>query len=155
MKTHFKSLILLILSTSHSWSGVYTIQLEASKAPDLADYQSLTMYGKPYNLPAENGVIRTRLGTFTDKNVALDTLDKIHAAGYTDAFLTNKHSTLQTRTADLTFDDTYPDETFDLTKIKGWDRLTIKQQANVVFLDGRLHIKNSDTFTPLESILQP
>jgi hypothetical protein len=44
-------------------------------------------------------------------------------------------------------------ENFDVRTLKEWKLLTKEQQANLVYLDGKLHVKNGNDFIPLEEII--
>ena len=119
----------------------YTIQLEASKSPDLTRYAHLGEYGNLYKVNAGKGFVRIRLGPYVNKHVSLDMLDKVQAAGHADAFITNYLGDGSGKRNDI--------ENFDVRTLKEWKLLTPEQQTNLVYLDGALHVKNGSDFTPL------
>ena len=155
-----KTLLLLTLVSSSafvavpSWANQYAVQLEASKSPDLNRYKDLGVHGNLYTVAADKGYTRTRLGPFENKNKALAVLYKVRASGYSDAFIAKHHGDdITSSSADLnTTRRHYDIENFDVKTLKEWNMLSAEQQANLVYLDGRLHVKNGDTFTPLQEI---
>ena len=144
-------------------AGQHTIQLEASKSPDLSRYAHLAEYGNLYKVNAGKGFVRTRLGPFVNKHVALDMLEKVQTAGHDDAFITKYLGDGSIMSDDLTeIKDTSSHmagkrndiENFDVRTLKEWRLLTSEQQANLVYLDGALHVKNGSDFTPLYEIIR-
>ena len=70
--------------------AVFAIQLESAYKPDLSDYDRLKVYGKIYTYrPAgrSDGLVRVRLGHFRGREAARAVLEKVHAAGFPDAYL--------------------------------------------------------------------
>lgn len=151
------SLILIIgslLFSLSSFASQYAVQLEASKSPDIGRYESLSAYGKLYTIAADNGYTRTRLGPYASKTKALEVLDNVRAAGFTDAFIAKQQSgTKSTANQSVTTKGQFDIETFDVKTLKEWKMLTPEQQANLVYLDGKLHVKNGNEFTPLNEII--
>lgn len=155
-----KIVMLLILVTGSlpitpsTWASQYAVQLEASKSPDLNRYEALSVHGKLYTEVADNGYTRTRLGPYENKTKALDVLDKVRTAGYTDAFIAKQQkSEPTTAVTSTTAKRQYDIENFDVKTLKEWKMLTDEQQANLVYLDGKLHVKNGNDFIPLEDIV--
>ena len=154
-----KILMLLILITAPALVTVpaiasqYAVQLEASKSPDLNRYQALSVHGSLYTVAASNGYTRTRLGPYENKSKALDVLDKVKAAGYADAFIAKQQNNdITASVASHPVKRQYDIENFDVKTLKEWKMLTPEQQANLVYLDGKLHVKNGNKFTPLHEI---
>lgn len=153
MKNHFKTILLLSLVSGQSLAGQYAIQLEASKSPHLPRFDTLHAYGSLYTEAADNGYIRTRLGPYDSKDQARETLQQIHDVGFPEAIMVKHQSggvsqpvalKNTTQTSDI--------ENFDVKTLKEWNMLTPEQQKNLVYLDGKLHIKDGDSFTPLAEI---
>lgn len=142
------------LVAAPSWASQYAIQLEASKSPNLNRYEDLSIHGKLYTVAANKGYTRIRLGPFENKNSALNALEKVHAAGYSNAFIATYHGNDITASAadSNTAQRRYDIENFDVKTLKEWNMLSPEQQANLVYLDGELHVKNGDKFTPLDEI---
>ena len=141
------------LITVPAMASQYAVQLEASKSPDLGRYQALSAHGNLYTVAASNGYTRTRLGPYENKNIALDVLDKVKAAGYADAFIAKQQSSDITSSVALhPAKRQYDIENFDVKTLKEWKMLTPEQQANLVYLDGKLHVKSGNKFTPLHKI---
>ena len=133
------------------------MQLEASKSPNLDRYKDLTEHGRLYTVAADHGYTRTRLGPYENKSKALDVLDKVHAAGYTDAFIAKQQNGDTTSSVSSSMKSPaskyqYDIENFDVRTLKEWKMLTPEQQANLVYLDGVLHVKNGNKFIPLDEI---
>lgn len=152
-----KILILLTLITGSAWASQYAVQLEASKSPSLDRYKDLSEYGRLYTVAANNGYTRTRLGPYENKSKALDVLDKVQAAGYTDAFIAKQQNgdttpSVSSSVKSHTSKRQYDIENFDVKTLKEWKMLTPEQQANLVYLDGILHVKNGNKFIPLDEI---
>lgn len=143
--------------SSQVLASQYAVQLEASKSPDIKRFQALSVYGKLYTVTAENGYVRTRLGPYDSKGKALDVLEQVHQAGYTDAFLAKQkpgkaNSPLVSSAVPNKRTHKYDIETLDVKTLKEWKMLTPEQQANLVYLDGELHVKNGSRFIPLSEI---
>ncbi len=150
MKKLYFILALLMCFTSQTYAGTYAIQLAASKTPELATFASLEEFGNLYTTDAGNGLIRTRLGPYLSKQTALEALTKVHAAGHSTAFLANAGSDDMGSGTSMTFENTSSNYQQDSTELQG---LSEEQQANVVNLDGTLHIKNGDDFIPLSEFV--
>lgn len=145
MKKLYPTLGLLMCITSQIHAGDYAIQLSASKSPQLTVYKPLEKFGNLYTTTTDNGFIRTRLGTLHGKKIALETLAKVHAAGYPNAFLVNADTNVTAKT---------PTPEYNSQNAPEWQMLNAEQQANIVNLDGVLHIKEGDNFTPLSKVIK-
>lgn len=153
-----KIVMALILTTSSTLminqvlAGQYAIQLESSTSPDLTRYSHLKKYGNLYKVNADRGFVRTRLGPFINKQTTLDILEKVRVVGPNDAFITNYMGNVSARTIDpKTTNDI---ENFDVRTMNEWRLLTPEQQANLVYLDGALHVKKGSIFTPLNEVVR-
>lgn len=146
------------LITEAAWASQFAVQLEASKSPDLNRYASLSVHGKLYTVNTDNGYTRTRLGPYENKSKALEILEKVRAAGYADAFVARHDNGVSTSSAPAPAKPPagkvrYGDiENFDVKTLKEWSMLTPEQQKNLVYLDGKLHIKDGNNFIPLHDI---
>ena len=164
-----KIAMMLILATGSMFAmnqvsaGQYTIQLEASTSPDLNRYAHLGEYGDLYNSKVGKNLVRTRLGPFVDKHVALGVLEEVQTAGHADAFITRylgdgavmpNESTNMKNTASTITRKRNSIENFDVKTLKEWKLLTTEQQSNLVYLDGSLHVKNGSDFTPLYEVIR-
>ena len=152
----YRILILLTLVTAKGWAEQYAVQIEASKSPQLQHYEALKVHGNLYTGKASNGYIWTRLGSYENKSRALDILKEVHAAGYNNAIITVQKSNNITSLSGLSkpTKHQYEIENFDVKTLKEWKMLTADQQANLVYLDGELHVKNGDKFIPLVEIIK-
>ena len=151
MKKLYLTLSLLMCFTSQIHARDYAIQLEASKSPQLDKFTELEEFGNLYITDAGNGFIRTRLGPFSDKHMTLDILKKVKAAGYPSAFLAIENNDAIESSA---ISSTYTGSTHIMQNAPEWNLLTAEQQANVVTLDGTLHIKNGNDFIPLSEFVK-
>ena len=145
MKKLYLTLALLMCFTSQIHAKSYAIQLAASKSPQLETFAHLEKFGTLYITDAGNGLVRTRLGPFSDKKTALDALGKVHAAGHPTAILTKADSDTGMATGNSASSST----THSVYSSHKWNSLTAEQQSNTVILDGVLHLKNGNEFTPL------
>jgi len=141
--------------TAPSGASQFAIQLEASKSPSLQSYQALNKHNNLYKMPIDNGYIRIRMGPYESRKLAQSALEKIHEAGHRDAFITtySNADTKQSLDTSMAVKKQHEIETFDVKTMKEWKMLTAEQQANLVYLDGKLHIKNGRQFTPLSDII--
>ena len=145
MKKSYLTLGLLMCLTSQIHAGDYSIQLSAARTPQLAAFTALEKFGNLYTTNANNGFIRTRLGPFYSKPAALETLAKVHAAGHPNAFLVNADANTSIKTSTLEYNpQTLPE----------LQMLNAEQQANIVNLDGVLHIKEGVNFIPLSKVIK-
>jgi hypothetical protein len=154
MKQYCVGLTLLLFVTGQAMAGQYAVQLEASRSPSLAKFQELSAYGRLYTETTEQGYIRKRMGPYENRIEALDVLKQVHAAGYKDAIITRQQgSSAASSHAVNTPNYAYDIEKFDVKTLKEWKLLTPEQQKNLVYLDGKLHIKSGDQFTPLNEVI--
>jgi hypothetical protein len=154
MKKHYRLLLLLLLITEQGWADQYAVQLEASKSPSLERYEALSVHGNLYTVSGDNGFIRARLGPYESKDRALDILRDVRAAGYTDAFIARQQSSDVTKPSmeSKRTKHEHDSKIFDVRTSKEWKMLTPEQQANAVYLDGVLHVKDGDQFISLDEI---
>ncbi len=142
-----------------AFSSQYAVQLEASKSPNLNRFESLKVYGQLYTVDANNGYTRTRIGPYENKNKALEVLKEVHAAGFQDAFIAKQKSedaispAAVSKSSNHAGKHNYDIETFDVRTLKEWKMLSAEQQANLVYLDGKLHVKDGNRFTPLGEVV--
>lgn len=151
MKNNCRLLLLLTLISGHCIADQYAIQLEASKAPRLERFESLSKLGTLYTEAAGNGYIRTRIGPYESKKLALDVLNEVHAAGYTAAIITQQKNSYEILPS--VSSQQFDIQSFDVKTLKEWSMLTQEQQSNLVYLDGVLHVKNGNRFIPLSDII--
>ena len=156
MKKHYKLLILLPFVTGQAWASQYAIQLEASRSPQPEQFNSLDVHGNIYTEAANNGYIRTRLGPYGSKSRALEVLNEVHQAGFPNAIIAKHKNNVSTSPSQAitkkSANRQYDIEDFDVKTLKEWKMLTPEQQNNLVYLDGKLHVKNGDSFIPLSEI---
>lgn len=156
MKKHYELLILLPLITGQAWASQYAVQLEASKTPQPEKFSTLSIHGNVYTEAASNGYIRTRLGPYNSKGRALEVLNEVHQAGYPNAIIakhqSNSSTTITPAITSKSAKHKYDIENFDVKTLEEWKMLTPEQQNNLVYLDGKLHVKNGDSFIPLSEI---
>lgn len=151
MKKLYLTLSLLMCFTSQIHARDYAIQLAASKSPQLDKFTELEEFGNLYITDAGNGFIRTRLGPFSDKQMTLEILNKVKAAGYPNAFLAiEKNAAIENSATS----STYTGSTHIMQNAPEWNSLTPEQQANVVKLDGTFQIKDGNNFIPLSEFVK-
>ena len=151
MKKTILLFVLTYLCSTSLLASDYAIQLESSKNPQLSRFKQVATLGKLYTEPYKNGYIRTRLGLYNSKAQALKILESVHHAGFSDAFIvyekdavaSSKHTAVKAQ---------HDMDSFDVKTLPEWAELTPEQQKNIVYLDGVLHIKNGNHFTPLKKL---
>ena len=79
----------------------------------------------------------------------------MHQAGFPNAIIAkhqNNGATPPPSIMSKSAKHQYDIENFDVKTLKEWKMLTPEQQNNLVYLDGKLHVKNGDSFIPLSEI---
>ena len=156
MKKYYKILTLLTIVTGSASASQYAVQLEASKTPQLARFEHLGTHGELYTVAADNGYIRTRLGPYEQKSDAMTVLAQVHNAGFTQAFVAKEQNQSNKTTHSSSNTHSYKNrhniESVDVKALPAWQKLSTEQQNNVVYLDGALHVKDGNVFTPLSEI---
>jgi hypothetical protein len=143
----------LLLAMASATSSVtladYTVQIGAYAKPELADGTAAANVAEVYTRENSSGLTRVLVGRFSTHANARAALEALTAAGYNDAFITRSPDG-----APIVAD------TRDLARVstsKGpdmrWSHLSEALRAKLVLLDGEPHIKDGDTFTPLDQYL--
>ena len=149
--------LMLVSFNAFGEDNTYTIQLEASKQPDLNRYSTIEQYGVLYTEETNRGLVRVRIGNYDSTSEAKSALGQIKSQGFNDAYITVTSADAGATSQPLA--DSYslipassaPGDTpiRSPESLPIWHDLSEEQRANVVYLDGVLHIKEGDTFTPL------
>lgn len=143
---------LLFTATSVAGSSAlaeYTVQVGAYARPDLANSTTAATVAKVYTRQTASGLTRILVGRFESGAQAKVALQALRAAGYRDAFVTRTRDgvSLESNTPAIAR------KSSGAVGLAQWNHLSADLRAKLVLLDGRPHIKEGDTFTPLQRYL--
>lgn len=119
----------------------YTVQIGAMSEPDPAFTQAASAHGEVIAKRLPSGVTLFQVGRFQLRNDATALRNKLIEAGYADAYV-------KTTTVARSVEQSAPESTQPAQLAS----LSPEEREKVVFLDGVLHIKDGDTFTPVDSL---
>ena len=154
MKTRLFFLFLISLSgTVSAASALFSIQIAATKSSSLSFYKQSTNFDSLYADTTNSALTKIKLGAYNSHEEAEKHLSKIRKSGFPDAFIspyTKQNSTSFSTNSELnkvvTSHNTNP---LNHESSPAWQGLTHEQRRNTVYLDGVLHIREGDKFTPL------
>ena len=163
-----KKIISLLLLLTASWitladSTHFSVQVAATKNPDLARFREVTEFGSLYTEETGEGLIRVKVGSYASRAEAEQALSGVQARGFTGAFITsatgqsaslpdNTTPSSETITHEVASNEILPEpEENQVTpeQLPAWSRLTEDQKRDVVYLDGVLHLRRNGEFIPL------
>jgi len=150
-----KSKLLLVLFMVCTWNALadtarYSIQIAAVKSTPLDFYEQLTGFDSLYAEQSSAGFIKIKLGSYSSREEAEKSLVIVKSKGFPDAFIspyTKQLDGVSTNTKNKHSERM--DESVELSELPVWSRLTEEQRKNVVYLDGVLHVREGDSFTPI------
>lgn len=131
--------LLSLSATAGPDGALFSVQVGAYASPAQGLRESLTEYGS-VTIDNSGALSRYLVGNFNSRGEAELLRDELRAAGFDDAFVRS----IGTATQGHAHDDGVSGKDQSLLS-----KLTAEQRANAVYLDGVLHLKNGDNFTPL------
>jgi SPOR domain len=140
----------IIFYSSLIWADKYTIQVGAFHKVSEQTLSSVVRYGT-YQQEKKGDLMRLMVGSFHSRQDAEALLVEIKKS-FPQAFIrlvdqqenvANHHHLDEKAT-----DHQHPH--FDGKEMKKWQNLTAEQQDHAVYLDGKLHLKYGDHFTPVK-----
>ena len=129
----------------------YTIQIGAFQEPNRSFVQSAGTLGEVRSARTGDGYLRYTVGTFSSVREAQTLLTSLQSMGYGDAFV-RPMSTDSRPLGAATRDNEQAN--VEVSVAGNSDDMLLRslspeERAKVVYLDGVLHIKEGDAFTPL------
>ncbi len=150
MKRMLLTVVLLAVGSTKALAE-FSVQIGAYGKPDLADRVTAAEIDEVYTHRDATGLTRILVGHYGSTGAARSALEALKTLGYHDAFITRSRAVAPSRPA--------PHGTVPEADVAGassrWSHLSAELREKVVLLDGRPHIKEGDTFTPLEAYLRP
>lgn len=146
----FLLVTILVFYSSLIWADKYTIQVGAFHQISEYTLSSVARYGA-YQQEKKGHLIRLMVGSFDTRPDAETLLSEINKS-YPEAFvrLVDQHGGDEKH-------QHYDEETprhqhphFNGEEIIKWQSLSEDQRKHAVYLDGRLHLKYGDHFTPVK-----
>jgi hypothetical protein len=155
------SALVILFSSSVSTSafaGNYGVQVGAFKNVPWELISRLEAFDSVTTLQGKS-ITSVVVGNFDSVSDARITLARLESAGYRDAFVRDLDkaralSSMQTSTnaSGTPYQASgYENQRFSTSEKAKWDSLTPEQQLNAVILDGKLHLKQGDKFTPIKA----
>ena len=136
-----KLMIASCIGIGASATADYTVQIGAMTVPDPAFTQAASAHGEVIAKRLPSGLTLYQVGRFQLRDDATALHRKLVADGYVDAYV--KTTTPPRSVAQSASESTQPAQLASLSP---------EERAKVVYLDGVLHIKDGDSFTPVESV---
>jgi len=139
-----------IFYSSLIWADQYTIQVGAFREVSEQTLSSVVRYGA-YQQEKKGDLMRLMVGSFHSRQDAEALLFEIKKS-FPQAFvrLVDQQENVERhhRLDEKTMDHQHPH--LDGKEMKKWQNLTAEQQGHAVYLDGKLHLKYGDDFTPVK-----
>ena len=145
--------LLLISGSAHA---EYSVQIGAFKEPAPSFTAAAEKVGKLYRSKSPTGLTRLQVGRFATKKEASIARTALLGAGYEGAFVVEKGVSLRAatdaaRTSNTTRTYSAPRTAPAADPMAG---VPADLRDRVVILDGRLHVVEGETFTPLDRYLR-
>lgn len=145
-----KVALVTIFAVSPVANADYAVQIGAYEKPSLLDSTAAEEVAQVRTRESASGVTRILVGRFSSNADARAALAALKAAGYSDAFIIR---TSDDAMADA--DSAAPSRrSASAVSQRQWSHLSADLRAKLVLLDGRPHVKDGATFTPLEKYPQ-
>jgi cell division septation protein DedD len=136
---------MLSLAAAAAGAADYTVQIGAFRNPDPSFAESASRLGSVHTSRSEAGLTRFLVGRFPTRSAAQALLEKLRGAGYSDAFVRRADPAPNLPDVAQGPRPSAAAETGDASL----ESLPADVRDKVVRLDGVLHIKEGDRFTPL------
>ena len=128
----------------------YSVQIGAYKDPAAAETKRASDIGEITMHPGRDGLTRIRVGHFESEQDAQTALQRVRAAGYADAYISDERGRPvghHEQRLPLSRPTAYSeDKRLSAAKAK----IPADQHRNIVYLDGRLMLKEGNTFRSLD-----
>ena len=144
--------ILLTTTTfAHAQTNSYSVQVGAFSSPPSTLADKYKQYGS-VKIAREAGLARVLIGVFESRDDAELLLMELQRDGFTDAFV--RRTAAKTAAVATTVTPQATPDSHGHTHLPAQDQRRINQlseaeRARAVYLDGVLHLKDGDTFTPV------
>ncbi len=132
--------IFLTISAISTVSAEHTIQIGALSKPYPAFAKAARQVGNVESGLTEDGLTLYQVGRYSTRDEAVSALQELRDAGYQDAFIRRLTGSRSMQAGPRTGFS-------DLSAVL--DQLPEETRSKVVYLDGVLHVKEGDQFTPL------
>lgn len=155
MKHRISPLLLAVVLTSPAVAVAdYTVQVGAYNKPELANFKAAESVGAVHSTKMSSGLTQFSVGQYASNAEAQAALASLKAAGFGDAFVTKtggrSHAVSSSRKTHKGVQRVVARQAkgYDGT-MAPWMHLPAEIRAKLVILDGRPHIKEGGSFTPL------
>lgn len=151
IQTLLLTLVSVIFFCSSTWADQYVIQVGAFHKISDQTLSIAARYGD-YQQEKSGELTRLTVGFFESRQDAEKRLTDVKK-DYPEAFVRLVEG--QKNKERHHFDEQSSDHHhphFSGPKMEKWQHLTEDQQAHAVYLDGKLHLKYDDVFTPIDAV---
>ncbi len=154
------SACLALFATGIAWAERYTIQIGAFSTPSERFAEAARREGSLYYTPRAGGMVALSLGRYDSFASAQDELARLQDL-YPNAYVrradpdaalrwpTGAADVIATASGDAPARDPKPTRDASSTDDAILATLSEAERKNVVYLDGKLHVKEGNRFTPL------
>ena len=153
-------IVFMAVLTSQA-GATYTIQIGAYADPSHAPLDEAREIGNVTMTPGRDGLTRIRVGDYATEADAQLTLERLRGAGYADAYIHESRGTKSTPASVMSAAPAAQATAMAPVRGRGVGasearlaaaraKVSPDQYMNIVYLDGRLMLKEGDQFTALE-----
>lgn len=142
----------LLLASSATSAASFYVQLGSYKNPQNANIASADALGQLEQVAGPNGLTRIRIVGLDSKSAASDVLQNAQQSGFSDAFIGQSGARMNQQAQQSSSSGYIPaysgpsDKRINAARSK----LSPEQYGDIIYLDGKLYLKEGETFRPLE-----
>lgn len=153
MRCHALTPLLFLLLASDAFAASYYVQLGAYRNPQNADFSNANALGQMEQIAGPNGLTRVRIVAIESKSAASEVLQGAKQNGFSDAYIGHSGRAAVHRKQQPTSTTAYipaysgpSDQRMNAARAK----VSADQHGDIVYLDGKLFLKEGENFRSLE-----
>lgn len=149
MKLFRTLIVVFLLGAGAAEAAEYVVQIGAFRNPHADFGEAAAEIGVLSTRESPSGLTRFVVGSFATEAEAQQAMRRLRAAGYSDAFV--RRTIADARAIeDLPAIEELPAVGAGPSERSRFESLPRELRARTVYLDGVLHVKEGDRFTPLD-----
>lgn len=146
------AMLILMVAAGPSTAEDYVVQFGALKQPYEAYAEKARQIGSVLTVSTKNGFTLYKLGPYESGTSAREAMGRLRSAGYRDAYL--KLNVAQSSLSDARLAGTTAMPSKAVASGQDISMLPDSVRSKLVYVDGVLHVKEGDRFTPLTQYQQ-
>lgn len=141
------AILILMVTAGPSAADRYVVQFGALKQPYEEYAEKARQIGSVLAVPTKSGFTLYKLGPYESGSSAREAMGRLRSAGYRDAYVKRSASQSSISNAPMTATAAMPSKSS--ASLQDVSALPDELRSKVVYVDGVLHVKEGDRFTPL------